>query len=88
MTHARQARLCPECETVAQALAESGPPNDVVFKRCPHNAVIAVASKAGGHIAHWNLQGPLTDEQADVVGARILLTLAAAGIKEHEITRQ
>lgn len=86
--HVPQARLCPDCETVAHALAEAGPPDDRVLKRCPHNRVIAVASKRGGTIVLWQLLGPLTDEQADVLGAKIFLDMAAAGMKVHEVTRQ
>lgn len=86
--HAPQARLCPDCETVAHALAEAGPRDDKVIKRCPHNAVIAVGIKRGGVIVRWSIEGPLTDEEADVFGANLLLGYAAAGMKEHKITRQ
>jgi hypothetical protein len=86
--HVPQPRLCPDCEAVAHALAEAGPPDDAVLKRCPHNAVIAVGSKQGSALVHWHLEGPLTDEQADAVAARVLLALTAAGMKVHEITQQ
>jgi hypothetical protein len=86
--HAPQAQLCPDCETVAHALAEAGPPHDAVLKRCPHNAVIAVAHKRGGEIVRWQIEGPLTDKQADQLGVRLILTLAAAGMQLHDITRQ
>jgi hypothetical protein len=86
--HAKQPQLCPDCEAVAHALAEAGPPDDVVLKRCPHNAVIAVGSKQGKTLVHWHVEGPLTDEQADAVGARVLLAFAAAGMNVHEISRQ
>jgi hypothetical protein len=86
--HVPQPRLCPDCEAVAHALAEAGPPDDAVLKRCTHNAVIAVGSKRGKTLVHWHVEGPLTDEQADMVGARLLLALAAAGMNVHEIARQ
>jgi hypothetical protein len=89
--HVQQPRLCPECETAAHALAETGPPDDRVIKRCSHGgdgAVIAVAAKRGGAIVNWHLEGPLTEEQADILGDRILLAMAAAGMKVHDITRQ
>jgi hypothetical protein len=86
--HAPQPRLCPDCEAVAHALAEVGPPNDAVLKRCPHNAVIAVGSKRGKTLVHWHVEGPLTDEQADAVGARLLLIFGAAGMNVHDIARQ
>jgi hypothetical protein len=87
-THVRQPALCADCLAVVEALAEAGPPNDRVIKRCPHNGVIAVAAKRGGSIMNWHLEGPLTDEQADVIGAKILAQFAAAGMVHHEITKQ
>jgi hypothetical protein len=90
-THAAQPALCADCLSVAQALAETGPPNDRVIKLCSHGAdgvVIAVAAKVGGTITHWHLEGPLSDAEADIVGAKILATFAAAGMVHHEITRQ
>jgi hypothetical protein len=86
--HSKQAALCPSCEAIAQSLAEAGPVNDTVLKRCPHNGVIAVASKRGGKITHWHLEGPLTDAEADAIGAKILAQFAAAGMQVHEVTRQ
>jgi hypothetical protein len=86
--HARQPQLCPDCEAVAHALAEAGPPNDAVLKRCTHNAVIAVGSKQGRTLVHWHVEGPLTDKQADQLTARLLLTFAAAGMRSHDIKRQ
>lgn len=86
--HVPQPRLCPDCEAVAHALAETSPPNDAVFKRCTHNAVIAVGSKQGKTLVHWHLEGPLTDEQADAVAARVLLALTASGMTAREIDQQ
>jgi hypothetical protein len=86
--HAPMPRLCPDCEVVAHALADAGPLNDMVFQPCPHNRVIAVGSKQGKTLVHWHVEGPLTDEQADNATARVLLALAAAGMKVHEVTRQ
>jgi hypothetical protein len=91
MNHAAQPALCADCLNVAQALAETGPPNDRVIKLCSHGTggvVIAVAAKLGGTIMHWHLEGPLSDDQADVVGAKILAQFAAAGMVHHEITKQ
>jgi hypothetical protein len=73
---------------VAHALADAGPPNDCVLKRCTHNGVVAVGSKRGATIAHWHIEGPLSDEQADALGARLLLAFAAAGMVDHTSTRQ
>jgi hypothetical protein len=86
--HVPQPQLCPECESVAHAIADVGPPDDAVFKRCPHNRVLAVGSKQGKTLVHWHVEGPLTDEQADTAAARVLLALAAAGMKVHEISSQ
>jgi hypothetical protein len=86
--HAQQPRLCAECEAVAHALADAGPPNDHVLKRCTHNGVVAVAAKRGGIIMSWQCEGPLTDEQADALGARLLRAFAAAGMVDHTPTRQ
>ena len=86
--HAKQPQLCANCEAVAHALAEAGPPDDAVLKRCEHNAVVAVGSKRGKTLVHWHIEGPLTDKQADQLGARLLLMFEAAGMKVHEITRQ
>jgi hypothetical protein len=86
--HAAQPALCADCLSIVHALAEAGPPDDRVIKRCPHNAVIAVVAKRGGTIVNWHLQGPLTDAEADVIGAKILAQFAAAGMVAHEITKQ
>jgi hypothetical protein len=89
--HVQMPRLCDDCETTAQALAETSPPNDRVIKRCAHGTegvVIAVGAKRGGAIMNWHIEGPLTEEQADVLGARIVLGFSAAGMRVHEITRQ
>jgi hypothetical protein len=90
--HAAMPALCAECLTVAHALAETGPPNDRVIKLCAHAgpdlAVIAVGAKIGGEIKNWHLEGPLTEEQAHVVGTRIMMQFAAAGMFHHPITKQ
>jgi hypothetical protein len=89
--HVPQPQLCADCLNVAHALAETGPPSDRVIKRCSHGAdgvVIAVGSKIGGRICHWHCDGPMDEAQADVVGARILMQFAAAGMVGHDITRQ
>jgi hypothetical protein len=88
MPHAPQPRLCPDCLAVAHALADAGPPDDRVLKRCPHTGAVAVAAKRGGAIVSWHMEGPLTDEQADVLGARLLLAFAAAGMVDHTPTEQ
>ena len=88
--HVQQPRLCAECETVAHALAETGPTLDRVIKRCSHGAdgvVIAVGAKRGGAIMNWQIEGPLTEEQADILGARMVHAMTAAGMKVHEIPR-
>jgi hypothetical protein len=82
--HAPQPRLCPDCEAVAHALAEAGPANDMVFKRCIHNAVIGLGSKVGKTLVSWQIEGPLTDQQADQLCARLLLAFEAAGMKVHD----
>lgn len=78
--HAPQPRLCPDCEAVAHALAETAPPDKSVFKSCKHNAVIAVGFRLGGTIRSWQLSGPLTDKQADEMSAQLALTLFAEQI--------
>jgi hypothetical protein len=88
MSHAEQPRLCPDCEAIAHAEAEAGPPDDAVIKRCLHNAVLAIGSKQGGTLVHWHIEGPLTDEQANTATVRVLMALAAAGMKVHDTTRQ
>lgn len=50
--------------------------------------MIAVAAKRGGTIAHWHLEGPLSDAEADLVGAKILMMFAAAGMVDHTPTEQ
>jgi hypothetical protein len=70
--HAKQPQLCADCETLAHALAESGPPNDPVIKRCTHNAAVAVASKRNGRIVHWYTSGPLSDDQAHKLAAAVI----------------
>jgi hypothetical protein len=89
--HAHQPKLCAECETVAHALAETGPPDDRVIKRCWHDpagVVIGVAAKRGGQIVNWHVEGPMSESQADVVGAAIVATMVRSGMKVHEITKQ
>jgi hypothetical protein len=89
--HVQMPRLCDDCETTAQALAETSPPNDRVIKRCAHGTegvVIAVGAKRGGAIMNWHIEGPLTEEQANVLMARMAIGMAAGGIKAREITRQ
>jgi hypothetical protein len=89
--HVQQPRLCDDCETSAQALAETSEPHEAVIKGCPHGAegvVVAVAAKRGAAIVNWHLEGPLTEEQANVLMARMAIGMAAGGIKAREITRQ
>jgi hypothetical protein len=87
-THTPPPQLCADCLSMVHALAETGPADDRVIKRCPHNGVIAVAAKRGGSIVNWHLEGPLTDAEADAIGAKILTQFAMAGMVAHEITKQ
>jgi hypothetical protein len=86
--HAAQPALCADCLSIIHMLAEAGPPDDRVIKRCSHNGVIAVVAKRAGTIVNWHLEGPLTEAEADAIGAKILMQFAAAGMVGHEIKRQ
>jgi hypothetical protein len=84
--------LCKACEARAYTLAEMGPPEDSVIKRCDcggaNQTVIAVASKSRGRIVHWHIEGPMSAEQARVLGAAILKTFANAGMQIHDLPTQ
>jgi hypothetical protein len=82
--HVPQPQLCPDCEILAHALAESGPPNDTVLKRCMHNRTIAIASKRNGIIVNWIVEGPVTDQQAHALAAKLL----SGGAPVREFRRQ
>lgn len=84
-SHTKQPSLCADCEEIARALAESGPMNDPVIKRCRHNATVAIASKRNGIIVHWYVQGPLSDNQAHQVAAAFL---SATDLSVHEVRHQ
>jgi hypothetical protein len=86
--HAEQPRLCNECLSVAHSLAAIGKPDDRVIKRCPHNGVIAVGMTRGGIIRSWHAEGPLSDAQADAVGARLIDMFRRADMVDNTPTRQ
>jgi hypothetical protein len=89
--HATQPQICPECEGVAHALAETGPRDDRVLKLCEHGAtgvVIGVAVKRGGRILSWTIQGPMTEAETQVALAMIVAAHERAGMKIHKITEQ
>jgi len=86
--HAQQARLCPDCETTAQALAETGPPDSTVFQICEHNRVIGVASKIAQRIVTWHLEGPIEPDKFDASAIAVLAVMMGKGMKVQEVTRQ
>lgn len=86
--HAPQPQLCPDCEIEAQSFAEAGPAEDVVFQRCPHNWVIALASKNGARIVTWMIQGPIDPDNFDAFAIATVAQMLGRGMKIHEITRQ
>lgn len=86
--HAPQPRLCDACEAVAITLAEANPHDQHVLKRCPHNGVVALGFKRGASIKSWQMEGPLTDAEADALGLKIMAMIAAAGMTTRGLTRQ
>jgi hypothetical protein len=67
-------------------LAEANPLDLHVLKRCLENAVIVLGFVRDGRIRAWQIEGPLTDEQAEATGARIMALMAAAGGTSHGVT--
>lgn len=86
--HAKQPSLCADCEATAVALAEANPHDRHVLKRCPHNGVVALGLQRGGTIKSWQMEGPLTDVEADALGVRIVAMIAATGMTTRGFTRQ
>jgi len=79
-THAPQPRLCEACAARAHELATTTK-GQHVLKRCDHVAgvVIAVALVRHRQIASWHLEGPLSEQEAEVLAARLVAAFAAAG---------
>lgn len=69
--HAPLPRLCADCEAVAIQRAATAMDN-WVMTWCPHRRCLAVAMLRGGHIASWQLQGPLGEAEAQQMAARVL----------------
>ena len=86
--HVQQPRLCPDCETSAQAFADTGQPDSAVYQICEHNRVIGVASKIAQRIVTWHLEGPIDPDKFDVYAVSVLAVMMSKGMRVQEVTRQ